>query len=179
MLLSYPLPNSCRTPIPVRGLVPAPPLPALRCTGTHQSGGCSSRRNAARPAGRPQPSPFGGGCRGRGTCLRAGMPGSSWPAEILHAACSGARALPAHSQAPPSTTGPNQPCMPAPDPPSRSTCCGVAHSGVNTSSGSASAIGRNEKMPPPELLISTTVSGGRASPARGGAGWGLGGVSYG
>lgn len=50
--------------------------------------------------------------------------------------------------------------------PSRSTFCGVAHRLVNTSSGMDSAMGRKLKMPPPLLLTSTTVSGGRISPVR-------------
>jgi hypothetical protein len=43
--------------------------------------------------------------------------------------------------------------------PSRSTFWGVAHSGVNTSSGTAPAMGRKLKMPPPPLLTSTTWGG--------------------
>ena len=56
--------------------------------------------------------------------------------------------------------------------PARSTCCGVAQSGVKTSSGTESAMGRKEKIPPPLLLMSTTVSGGRISPAHSGIGVG-------
>lgn len=50
--------------------------------------------------------------------------------------------------------------------PAMSTCCGVPQSCVKVSAGTASAMGRNEKMPPPPLLISTTVSGALASVSR-------------
>lgn len=45
---------------------------------------------------------------------------------------------------------------------SRSTFCGVAHSFVKTSDGTSPAIGRKLKMPPPALLMRTTVRDGRA-----------------
>ena len=48
--------------------------------------------------------------------------------------------------------------------PDRSTFWGVAQRGVNTSGARLSAMGRKLKMPPPPLLISTTVRGGRISP---------------
>lgn len=48
--------------------------------------------------------------------------------------------------------------------PARSTFWGVAQSWEKVSGSSSSAIGRKLKMPPPALLISTTVSGGRISP---------------
>ena len=49
--------------------------------------------------------------------------------------------------------------------PAKSTFCGVAQRGVKTSGMTASAIGRKLKMPPPPLLIKTTVKGGCMSPA--------------
>lgn len=49
--------------------------------------------------------------------------------------------------------------------PAKSTFCGVAQRGVKTSGITASAIGRKLKMPPPPLLIKTTVKGGCMSPA--------------
>ena len=49
--------------------------------------------------------------------------------------------------------------------PAKSTFCGVAHSGVKTSGSRLSAIGKKLKMPPPALLISTTVTAGCSSPA--------------
>ena len=49
--------------------------------------------------------------------------------------------------------------------PARSTFWGVDQSCVKTSSSIPLAMGRKLKMPPPELLMRTTVSGGLISPA--------------
>lgn len=46
---------------------------------------------------------------------------------------------------------------------SRSTFCGVAHSGVNSSSGTLAAMGRKEKMPPP--ATGTVMEGQRSKEA--------------
>ena len=144
----------------------------------HLSACCCSTPNAGRCAGPPGLPPSGVGCRARGTCLHGGN-----RQDTLVGKLAGQALKSVHQAGKSGSTSQHKACIAptawqstARHAPSRSTCCGVAHSGVNTSSGSASAMGRKEKMPPPALFTSTTVSGGRASPvAQQIRGWGRAG----